>query len=112
MDIHFNDTRPAGAPAATLFDVITDYPRYPDFNPALIHVTVISKTTPAPSSSRTATGCAPMRRPPTGSTARSGRSWSSTRNCPAASTSSSSASRSASKTAEPAGSARGTRRRP
>jgi ribosome-associated toxin RatA of RatAB toxin-antitoxin module len=41
MDIHFNDTRPAGASAATLFDVITDYPRYPDFNPALIHVTVI-----------------------------------------------------------------------
>src|ERR1700676_792884 len=35
------------------------------------------------------------RRPPTGSTARSGRSWRSIANCPAASTSSSSASRSA-----------------
>ena len=46
----------------------------------------------------TSTACrwkTPARRPPTGSTARSGRSWSSTPNCPAGSTSSSSASRSA-----------------
>jgi hypothetical protein len=27
MNIHFNNTRPANAPAATLFEVITDYPR-------------------------------------------------------------------------------------
>jgi ribosome-associated toxin RatA of RatAB toxin-antitoxin module len=43
MSIHFNDTRPAGASAATLFDVITDYTAYPSFNPALIDVTVIQK---------------------------------------------------------------------
>ena len=43
MDIHFNDTRMADAPAATLFDVITDYVSYPKFNPALIHVSVVRK---------------------------------------------------------------------
>jgi ribosome-associated toxin RatA of RatAB toxin-antitoxin module len=43
MDIHFNDTRPAGAPAATLFEVITDYPAYPSFNSALIQVRVVKK---------------------------------------------------------------------
>jgi hypothetical protein len=43
MDIHFNDTRPAEAPAGMLFDVITDYHGYPDFNPALVHVRVIKK---------------------------------------------------------------------
>jgi ribosome-associated toxin RatA of RatAB toxin-antitoxin module len=41
MDIHFNDTRRADAPAATLFEVITDYPGYPDFNPALMQVRLI-----------------------------------------------------------------------
>jgi hypothetical protein len=48
----------------------------------------------------TGTACrlrTPARRSPTGSTARSGRSWRSTKSCPAASTSSSSASRSASR---------------
>ena len=43
MDIHLNDTRSADAPAGTLFEVITDYPSYPDFDPTLIHVTVISQ---------------------------------------------------------------------
>jgi hypothetical protein len=43
VDIHFNDTRPAGAPAGTLSDVITEYARYPDFNPVLIHATVVGK---------------------------------------------------------------------
>jgi ribosome-associated toxin RatA of RatAB toxin-antitoxin module len=43
MDIHFNDTRTADAPAATLFEVITDYPAYPSFNSALIRVRVVKK---------------------------------------------------------------------
>jgi ribosome-associated toxin RatA of RatAB toxin-antitoxin module len=43
MDIHFNNTRPADAPAATLFEVITDYPAYPSFNSALIQVRVVKK---------------------------------------------------------------------
>ena len=38
MDIHFNDTRAANAPAATLFEVLTDYENYPSFNSALINV--------------------------------------------------------------------------
>jgi ribosome-associated toxin RatA of RatAB toxin-antitoxin module len=43
VNIHFNDTRPAEASAETLFDVITDYANYPDFNSALIHVDVVKK---------------------------------------------------------------------
>ncbi len=43
MDIHFNDTQPAAAPAQTLFDVVTDYAGYPSFNDALIHVDVVRK---------------------------------------------------------------------
>jgi len=43
MLIHFNDTRPAGASAATLFEVITDYPAYPRFNPAVTGVRVVRK---------------------------------------------------------------------
>ena len=43
MDIHFNDTRPAAAPAETLFEVVTDYAGYPDFNSALINVDVVRK---------------------------------------------------------------------
>jgi ribosome-associated toxin RatA of RatAB toxin-antitoxin module len=43
MDIHFNDTQPAGAPAGTLFEVITDYASYPGFNPALVKVQVVNK---------------------------------------------------------------------
>jgi len=43
MDIHFNDTRPADAPAATLFEVLTDYASYPSFNSALINVRVVKK---------------------------------------------------------------------
>ena len=29
MEIHFNDTRPANASTATLFEVLTDYVNYP-----------------------------------------------------------------------------------
>jgi ribosome-associated toxin RatA of RatAB toxin-antitoxin module len=43
MEIHFNDTRPAAASAQTLFDVVTDYAHYPDFNSALVHVDVVRK---------------------------------------------------------------------
>jgi ribosome-associated toxin RatA of RatAB toxin-antitoxin module len=43
MEIHFNDTRPANAPASTLLEVITDYPSYPSFNPAVINVRVVKK---------------------------------------------------------------------
>jgi hypothetical protein len=39
----FNDTRSAGAPATTLFEVITGHPGYRDFNPALMKVRVIEK---------------------------------------------------------------------
>ena len=38
MNIHFNDTQSADAPAETLFEVITDYINYPRFNSALIKV--------------------------------------------------------------------------
>jgi hypothetical protein len=40
MKIHFNETRPAHAPAATLWEVITDYTGYPRFNSAVINVRV------------------------------------------------------------------------
>jgi ribosome-associated toxin RatA of RatAB toxin-antitoxin module len=43
MVIHFNDTRPANGSAETLFEVVTDYVNYPDFNSALIHVDVVRK---------------------------------------------------------------------
>jgi ribosome-associated toxin RatA of RatAB toxin-antitoxin module len=43
MDVHFNDTRPAAAPAETLFEVVTDYAAYPEFNSALVHVEVLRK---------------------------------------------------------------------
>ncbi len=43
MDIHFNDTRPANASAATLFEVITDYARYPSFNKAVTNIRVVRK---------------------------------------------------------------------
>lgn len=43
MEIHFNDTRPANVPAATLLEVITDYPRYPSFNSAVTDVRVVKK---------------------------------------------------------------------
>lgn len=43
MDIHFNDTRPANASAATLWEVITDYASYPTFNSAIINVRVAKK---------------------------------------------------------------------
>jgi len=36
MNIHFNHTEPADAPAETLFEVITDYAGYPRFNPAVV----------------------------------------------------------------------------
>jgi ribosome-associated toxin RatA of RatAB toxin-antitoxin module len=43
MNIHFNDTRPADASAATLFEVITDYAAYPRFNKAVTNVRVVKK---------------------------------------------------------------------
>lgn len=43
MNIHFNDTQSADASAETLFDVITDYANYPQFNSALIKVDVVKK---------------------------------------------------------------------
>jgi ribosome-associated toxin RatA of RatAB toxin-antitoxin module len=43
MEIHFNDTRPAAAPAEMLFQVVTDYENYPDFNSALINVEVVRR---------------------------------------------------------------------
>src|SRR5262245_65845571 len=41
MEIHFNDTRPAAAPAETLYDVITDYAAYPRFNTAVRTMQVV-----------------------------------------------------------------------
>jgi ribosome-associated toxin RatA of RatAB toxin-antitoxin module len=43
MDVHFNDTRPAAAPADTLFAAVTDYAAYPEFNSALVHVEVVHR---------------------------------------------------------------------
>jgi ribosome-associated toxin RatA of RatAB toxin-antitoxin module len=43
MNIHFNETRPANASAATLWEVITDYPSYPTFNAAIVDVRVARK---------------------------------------------------------------------
>ena len=43
MDIHFSDTHPANASAATLWEVITDYASYPTFNSAIINVRVAKK---------------------------------------------------------------------
>src|SRR5262245_19821194 len=43
MQIHFNDTRPANASAATLFEVLTDYAAYPRFNSAVTNVRVVRK---------------------------------------------------------------------
>ena len=43
MNIHFNDTQSANASAETLFEVITDYANYPQFNSALIKVDVVKK---------------------------------------------------------------------
>jgi ribosome-associated toxin RatA of RatAB toxin-antitoxin module len=43
MNIHFNHTAPADAPAETLFAVLTDYAGYPRFNPAVVKVTVAAR---------------------------------------------------------------------
>jgi ribosome-associated toxin RatA of RatAB toxin-antitoxin module len=43
MDIHFNDSRPANASAALLWEVITDYPGYPRFNASVVDVRVAHK---------------------------------------------------------------------
>jgi ribosome-associated toxin RatA of RatAB toxin-antitoxin module len=43
MRIHFNETRPANASAATLFEVITDYPAYSQFNSAVTNVRLVRK---------------------------------------------------------------------
>jgi len=43
MQIEFNDTRPADASAAMLWEVITDYPGYPRFNGAVVDVRVARK---------------------------------------------------------------------
>src|SRR5262249_39012673 len=40
MTIHFNETRAADAPAATLWEVITPYADYPKFNSAIVDVRV------------------------------------------------------------------------
>jgi ribosome-associated toxin RatA of RatAB toxin-antitoxin module len=41
MNIHFNDSRPAGASAETLYAVITDYAAYPRFNYAVRTMRVV-----------------------------------------------------------------------
>jgi ribosome-associated toxin RatA of RatAB toxin-antitoxin module len=43
MNIHFNHTEPADAPAETLFDVLTDHAGYSRFNPAVVKVTVVAR---------------------------------------------------------------------
>lgn len=43
MNIHFNDSTTAEAPAETMFEVITDYASYPDFNSAIVDVTIVRK---------------------------------------------------------------------
>jgi ribosome-associated toxin RatA of RatAB toxin-antitoxin module len=43
MNIDFNDTRPANASAATLFEVVIDDPAYPSFNSAVTNVRVVRK---------------------------------------------------------------------
>jgi ribosome-associated toxin RatA of RatAB toxin-antitoxin module len=43
MNVHFNDTQPGGAPAETLFAVLTDYSNYPSFNSSVAKVTVLQK---------------------------------------------------------------------
>jgi ribosome-associated toxin RatA of RatAB toxin-antitoxin module len=43
VNIHFNDSRSANAPAATLFEVITDYTNYPSFNSAVTNVRIVRK---------------------------------------------------------------------
>ncbi len=42
MQIHFNDTQPAGASAETLYGVITDYASYPRFNSSVRTVQVVT----------------------------------------------------------------------
>ena len=43
MNIHFNHTETAEASAQELFAVVTDYLNYPEFNSALINVSVVHK---------------------------------------------------------------------
>ena len=43
MEIRFNHTAAAKAPAETLFDVITDYAAYPSFNREIAAMTVVRK---------------------------------------------------------------------
>jgi ribosome-associated toxin RatA of RatAB toxin-antitoxin module len=43
MDLHFKDTQPVNASGDTLWEVITDYPSYPSFNPAVATMTVLRK---------------------------------------------------------------------
>lgn len=43
MNIHFNHTEPADAPAEILFEVLTDYAGYPRFYPAVVKVTVVAR---------------------------------------------------------------------
>jgi ribosome-associated toxin RatA of RatAB toxin-antitoxin module len=42
MKIHFNDTQSANAPAEALFDTITDYANYPNFNSHVVTMDLIS----------------------------------------------------------------------
>jgi ribosome-associated toxin RatA of RatAB toxin-antitoxin module len=43
VDVRFNDTQRANVSAQTLFEVITDYANYPNFNPSVTNVTVLRK---------------------------------------------------------------------
>jgi len=43
MKVQFDDTQPAKASAETLFDVLTDYTSYPNFNSAIVGMTVLRK---------------------------------------------------------------------
>lgn len=61
MDIHFNDTRPAGASAATLFEVITDYSSYPQVQPGIDNPPRQNAATPRPEPGRGERGPAPLR---------------------------------------------------
>ena len=43
MDIHFNHTAAADAPAEALFDVITDYASYPSFSREIAAMTIVRR---------------------------------------------------------------------
>lgn len=45
MNVTVSDTRAAAAPAATVFEVLTDYPAYPRFHPAVARTRIVRKDT-------------------------------------------------------------------